>query len=192
MNKIFYQIFIKRAFDFFLSLLVFLLLWWLFFIIAAVIFFTDGFPIFFTQRRAGQYGKPFKIYKFRTMVKNAALIGPHSTPKNDPRITPIGSFLRKTSLDELPQIFNVIKGDMSIVGYRPGVYEDYTNEELKSAKFNVKPGITGYSQIHGRSNITLEEKIKWDLQYVKDISFITDLKIIFLTIPVVLRREGSY
>lgn len=187
-----YQKYIKRGFDLIIGLVVFLLLWWLMAIVALLIISKDGFPVIFKQERIGQYGKPFRIYKFRTMVKNAEAIGPKSTPKDDPRITPIGRFLRKTSLDELPQLFNLLKGDMSIVGYRPGVLENYEEADFKSGMFNVKPGITGYAQVNGRSGLNLEEKRRWELKYVEDISFITDLKILFKTVAVVLKRSNSY
>ena len=126
------------------------------------------------------------------MVKNAEKIGPKQTNREDSRITKVGKLLRKTSLDELPQIVNLIKGDMSVVGYRPGVYENYTENDFKSGMFDVKPGITGYAQVNGRSSLSLEEKRMWELKYVKDISFCVDLLIILKTIKVVISRSNSY
>ncbi len=187
-----YQTYIKRILDFLAGIVVFALLWWLMAIVAFIILCTDGFPVLFRQERVGLYGRPFKIYKFRTMVKNAESIGPKSTPKDDPRITPIGRILRKTSLDELPQVFNLIKGDMSVVGYRPGVYENYEEADFKSGMFQVKPGITGYAQVNGRSSLSLKEKRGWERKYVKDISFFTDVKILFKTVAVVLKGNNSY
>lgn len=187
-----YQKYLKRVFDFVIGILIIVLLWWLMAIVGIIIMCTDGMPILFKQERIGQYGKPFSIYKFRTMVKNAEAVGPKFTPQNDPRITPIGRVLRKTSLDELPQVFNLIRGDMSIVGYRPGVYENYVDADFKSGMFNVKPGITGYAQVNGRSSLSLEEKRNWELKYINDISFLTDLKILIKTVAVVFKRSNSY
>lgn len=186
-----YQKYVKRILDLVIGILILLLFWWLLVVIALIILFTDGNPILFGQERIGLYGKPFRIYKFRTMVKNAEQIGARSTADKDPRITPIGRFLRKTSLDELAQVFNVIKGDMSFVGYRPGVRENYTEEDYKSGIFNVKPGITGYAQINGRSSLEVEDARRWELKYVEDISFATDVKVLFKTVAVVLKRSGT-
>ncbi len=188
----FYQKFIKRILDFMIALILLVLIWWLMLIVAIIILCTDGSPILFRQERVGQSGKPFKIFKFRTMVKNAESIGPRCTPQNDPRIIPIGRFLRKTSLDELPQIFNILKGEMSFVGFRPGVKENYVEADFTSGMFNVKPGITGYAQVNGRSDISLEKKREWELKYVKDISLITDVKILLKTVAVVFGRSGAF
>lgn len=186
-----YRKYIKRVLDLLIGLLCVVLLGWLMLIVAIIILLSDGFPILFVQERIGQYGKPFKIYKFRTMVKNAEAIGSKSTADNDPRITPFGRLLRKTSVDELPQIINLIKGDMSIVGYRPGVRENYIASDYKSGMFDVKPGITGYAQVNGRSSLSLKEKRDWELKYVNDISFITDLKVLLKTVSVVFRGANS-
>lgn len=186
-----YQKYVKRFFDLLLGMFALLLFWWLLAVIAVIILFTDGRPVLFRQERIGMHGKPFLIYKFRTMVKNAEQIGARSTSENDPRITPIGRFLRKTSLDELAQIFNVIKGDMSFVGYRPGVKENYTEDDYKSGIFNVKPGITGYAQVNGRSSLEVQKAREWELKYAEDISFLTDIKILLKTIAVVFRRSGT-
>ncbi len=187
-----YKNHIKRSLDFLVGVLILVLLWWLMIIVAIIILCTDGRPVLFKQERIGQFGKPFSIYKFRTMVRNAESIGARSTSQNDSRITSIGRFLRKTSLDELPQVFNLIKGDMSLVGYRPGVFENYEDSDFKSGMFNVKPGITGYAQVNGRSSLSLEDKRAWEMKYVNDISFFTDIKIMFKTVAVVLKRSNSY
>ena len=187
----FYQKVVKRGFDFIIGLILLVLLWWLMAIVAIVILCKDGAPVLFKQQRVGQFGRPFKIYKFRTMVKNAESIGPKSTKIGDKRITPVGAFLRKTSLDELPQVFNLIKGDMSIVGYRPGAAENYAENDFTSGMFNVKPGITGYAQVNGRSTLTLAAKREWELKYIEDISFLTDVKILLKTVEVVLKRSGT-
>ena len=131
------------------------------------------------------------IYKFRTMVSNASKIGPSSTAENDIRITKVGRFLRRTSLDELPQLWNILLGDMSFVGYRPGVKENYSEEDLHSEIFHVKPGLTGAAQINGRSNLSLEQKRNYEKEYARNISFITDMKIFLKTIKVVFFREGT-
>lgn len=186
-----YRKFLKRFFDLLLGISFLLLFWWLLAIIALIILFTDGRPVLFKQERIGMHGQPFNIYKFRTMVKNAEQIGTRSTSNNDPRITPIGHFLRRTSLDELAQVVNIIKGNMSLVGYRPGVKENYTEEDYKSGMFNVKPGITGYAQVNGRSSLEVQDARKWELKYVKDISFFTDIKILLKTVGIVLKRSGT-
>lgn len=165
---------------------------WLLLIISISILVFDGKPVAFLQERVGFKGKLFKIYKFRTMTQNAEKIGPKYTEINDNRITKIGSFLRKTSLDELPQLFNVLKGDMSFVGYRPGVPENYESKDYESGMFDVRPGITGYAQINGRSMLNVEEKRKLELKYTEDISFCTDLKILVGTLKAVFQREGSF
>lgn len=185
-----YQKYIKRVFDLLLGVLFLVLFGWLLGLISVLIWLADGSPVLFRQERIGFHGKPFCIYKFRTMVKNAEQIGSRSTSDNDPRITAVGKVLRKTSLDELAQILNVIKGDMSFVGFRPGVRENYTDDDYKSGIFNVKPGITGYAQVNGRSSLSVEEVRRWEMQYVKDISLITDIKVILKTFTVVLKRSG--
>lgn len=166
-------------------------------IIILLIKSTSEGPVFFKQERLGKNGKVFKIIKFRTMIDNAEQIGTGViTFENDPRITKVGSFLRKTSLDELPQLINVLKGDMSIVGPRPPVpyhpkkYEEYSEYEKK--RFNVKPGITGYAQVNGRNNLTWEQRINMDVYYVDNRSFLLDLKIIILTMVKVLKREDIH
>lgn len=187
----FYGKYGKRVLDFLAALLLLAAIWWFLLLVALLILAGDGRPVLFAQERIGQFGRPFKIYKFRTMVKNAEAIGPRSTASGDPRITPIGAFLRKTSLDELPQLFNVLAGDMSFVGFRPGVREDYEPEDFDSGMFAVRPGITGYAQVNGRSALTPEEKRAWERKYAADISWLTDMKILCKTVLVVLKRKGS-
>ena len=122
------------------------------------------------------------------MIKNADKVGPLSTLNNDNRITKIGKILRKTSLDELPQLFNVLNGTMSLIGYRPDVFRD--EDDYNDIKYTLKPGITGYAQVNGRSSLTGEQKLNWERKYVKDISFSTDIKILLKTIEIVLFRKG--
>ncbi len=186
-----YKKHIKRGLDIILCSLFIVVFWWLFLIIGVVIAINDGLPIFYTQSRIGYRGKQFRIFKFRTMIKNADKQGPLSTAPGDSRVTPIGKVLRKLSLDELPQLFNILKGDMSIVGNRPDVYSDYNllNENEKK-RLEVVPGLTGLASIRGRSLLTPEERLNCELEYVDNMSFILDLKIIIQTVFVVFTHKG--
>ncbi|PMQ01792.1 MAG: UDP-galactose phosphate transferase [Dictyoglomus sp. NZ13-RE01] len=161
----------------------------LMFFVSFIIYLTMGRPIFFKQVRPGLNGKPFVIYKFRTMLdlrdENGNLL------PDEKRLTTIGKFLRSTTLDELPEFWNVLKGDMSLVGPRPLLMEyldRYTSEQAR--RHEVKPGMTGWAQINGRNAISWEEKFKLDVWYVDNWDILLDLKIIFLTILKVLKREG--
>ncbi len=181
----------KRAIDITVSFVAILLLIPVFILVAIVIKIDSKGTVIFKQERIGQKTKKFYIYKFRTMVSNASLIGPTSTAKNDARITKVGLFLRRTSIDELPQLWNILLGDMSFVGYRPGVKENYSEEDLNSEIFRVKPGLTGAAQVNGRSNLSLEEKRNYEKEYAKNISFITDIKIFFKTIRVIFLGKDT-
>ena len=164
---------------------------------------SDG-PIFFRQIRVGRNRRHFVCYKFRSMVNDAEALkeeigymneakGPMFKIRNDPRITPLGSFLRRSSLDELPQLFNALKGDMSIVGPRPQIpseVEDY--EPWHYRRLEVTPGITCLWQVSGRSSIGFEEWMRLDMEYVKMRSFIFDLKILLRTLPAIIARRGAY
>ena len=150
-------------------------------------------PAIFKHERAGKDGKLFFMYKFRTMVKDAGAIGPPLTEKNDPRITRIGKILRKTSLDELPGLINVIKGEMSFVGPRPeipSIVKDYTDWQRKVLQ--VRPGITGLSQIHGRQDREIPSKLRLDNYYIKHQSLKLDLWILAKTVNVVITGKGAY
>jgi exopolysaccharide biosynthesis polyprenyl glycosylphosphotransferase len=162
-------------------------------------------PILFTQDRVGYNKRRFLLYKFRTMVQDAEKLqaeletlneaaGPVFKIKNDPRITRIGKFLRKTSLDELPQLFNVVKGDMSLVGPRPLPLRDYEgfDKDWQRRRFSVRPGITCLWQVSGRSGISFDEWMQLDIQYIDQWSLWLDIKILAKTIPAVLRGEGAY
>ena len=184
-----YQSLIKRIFDVTVSTVAIALLSPLLLLLAFLVRLKIGSPILFTQTRPGLHGKPFKIYKFRTMT-NARDAGGNLLPDAE-RLTRFGRFLRSTSLDELPELINVLKGDMSLVGPRPLLmqYLDrYTPEQAR--RHEVRPGITGWAQINGRNAITWEEKFALDVWYVDNCSLWLDLKIIALTIWKVLRREG--
>jgi sugar transferase EpsL len=184
-----FQLAIKRAFDFAASLLTLLLLSPLLGLIALLTKFFSGSPVFFRQRRPGLHGKPFTIYKFRTMTdardENGNLL------PDARRLTRFSRFLRSTSLDELPELFNVLKGDMSLVGPRPLLmqYLDrYTPEQKR--RHEVKPGITGWAQVNGRNALTWEQKFALDVWYVDHWSLWLDFRIIALTIWKILKREG--
>ncbi|WP_434643728.1 sugar transferase [Thermoanaerobacterium thermosaccharolyticum] len=180
---------LKRFFDFIISLILLIILVPLFFIIAVIVYITMGLPILYCQTRPGFKGKPFKIYKFRTMNNNKDKYG--NFLSDEERITKIGKILRSTSLDELPELFNVLKGDMSLVGPRPLLMEYldyYTDEQMR--RHDVKPGITGWAQINGRNNLSWEEKFELDVWYVDNWSIWLDIKILFLTIIKVIKREG--
>lgn len=182
----------KRIFDLLLAIPVVIVLSPIGVILSVLIKLDSQGPVIYKQKRVGLKGNDFYVYKFRTMVSDADKIGPTSTKVGDSRVTKIGKVLRKLSLDELPQLFNVILGQMSLVGYRPGVRENYTESDLESEIFNVKPGITGYAQVMGRSDLTKEKKREWELKYVDDVSFKTDVKIIWLTIKKVVTGESAY
>jgi exopolysaccharide biosynthesis polyprenyl glycosylphosphotransferase len=198
--------YLKRAFDLVMSVALVLLLSPLFLLIALLIKASaPGSPVFFAQTRIGYNRRHFKMLKFRTMVPDAELLqselealneaqGPVFKIKNDPRITFIGHFLRRASLDELPQLFNVIKGDMSLVGPRPLPLRDVKRfeESWLKRRFSVKPGITCLWQVNGRSNTDFDQWIEQDLTYIDHWTFGMDLKILAMTIPAVLRGRGAH
>ncbi|RLC06911.1 MAG: sugar transferase [Deltaproteobacteria bacterium] len=179
----------KRIFDLALSILAFCLLSPLMLIIALLVRFKIGSPVLFRQVRPGLHGKPFTIYKFRTMTDAKGPDG--GLLPDERRLTRFGKLLRATSLDELPELFNVLKGDMSIVGPRPLLmqYLDrYTPEQAR--RHEVKPGLTGWAQVNGRNALTWEEKFNLDVWYVDNISFWLDLKILAITLWKVIKGEG--
>ncbi|WP_129689743.1 sugar transferase [Gottfriedia acidiceleris] len=179
----------KRVIDLISSLTLLILLFPILVLVAIAIRLKMGSPILFTQQRPGLYGKPFSLYKFRTMSNLYDEQG--NLLSDDKRLSGLGKFLRKYSLDEFPQLLNIIKGDMSLVGPRPFLMEYlslYTKDQM--LRHNVKPGITGWAQVNGRNEITWEEKFKLDIWYVKNQNTILDLKILFLTFFKVIKREG--
>ncbi|MHC4553116.1 MAG: sugar transferase [Planctomycetota bacterium] len=179
----------KRLFDFLMTLLAVLVLWPLMLVVAVLVRVKLGSPVLFCQERPGLKGRPFTMYKFRTMISQTHDEQGNQLP-DEKRLPPFGQWLRATSLDELPELFNVLKGDMSLVGPRPLMmkYLDrYTPEQNR--RHEAKPGITGWAQINGRNNITWEEKFELDVWYVDHRSLWLDLKILFLTFWQVVKRS---
>lgn len=190
---------LKRIIDIFGSLVGLIILLPLMIIISILIKLTSEGPVIFKQERLGKNGKVFKIYKFRTMVVNAENIGDGLTVKSesDSRITKVGRILRKTSLDELPQLFNVLVGHMSLVGPRPPVtyhpYDGYNNyPNWAKKRFNMRPGITGLAQVTVRNSVTWDERIKVDNEYIDKFNIWLDIKILFLTIKSVFKSQNIY
>lgn len=185
---------LKRIMDLLASIFGIIILSPILIIISLAIKFTSKGPVFFKQERLGKNGEVFKIIKFRTMINKAEEVGTGiKTFAGDPRITKVGNVLRKTSLDELPQLFNVVYGNMSIVGPRPPVpyhpreYKDYPKHQVQ--RFEVKPGITGYAQVRGRNLLTWDERIEYDVEYVLERNIFLDIKIIILTFIKVFKKE---
>lgn len=184
-----YQLFIKRFFDFILSLVAIIILSPVFIVIALLVRVKLGSPILFKQERPGLNEKIFKMYKFRTMTSEVDEEG--NLLPDEVRLTSFGQLLRSTSLDELPGLFNIFKGDMSIVGPRPLLvkYLPLYSDEQKH-RHDVRPGLTGLAQVNGRNAISWEDKFKYDVEYTKNVTFMNDLKIIFETILKVIKRDG--
>ena len=195
---------LKRLLDIACSFLLLVISIPLFFIIAILIKIDSKGPAFFLQKRCGKDGREFNMYKFRTMVKDAEFLkkelknemdGPMFKMKNDPRVTQTGKFLRKWSLDELPQLLNVLKGDMSLVGPRPLAKEEMSgdnNNTWREIRLSVKPGVTGLWQIMGRTSGKFSDWVNYDIEYVQKRSLVMDLKILIMTAITVLRNTGAY
>ena len=183
----------KRLIDILLSLAALLVLWPVLLLTALAIVLDNGLPVFFRQTRLGLGGRQFSMLKFRSMRKNAAATGPYFTQANDPRITPVGRFIRRTSIDELPQIINVLLGDMSLVGPRPdvpaqrGLYADADWAQ----RCSVKPGITGLAQAKIRSDGTEKQRLDLDLSYTRSVSVWLDLKIMWWTLARVTGKGSN-
>lgn len=184
-----YAKYVKRILDFTLSLLALIVLSPIMIILYILVRIKLGNPVIFKQQRPGKNEKIFKLYKFRTMTDEKDEQG--NLLPDEQRLTKFGKFLRSTSLDELPELINIIKGDMAIVGPRPLLvqYLEFYNEEQKH-RHDVRPGLTGLAQVSGRNSITWEEKFKQDIEYINHLTFINDVKIIFMTIGKVFKREG--
>ena len=184
-----YERFLKRPIDILCALAAIIVFSWLYVIVAILVRVKLGSPVLFTQDRPGKDEKIFKLYKFRTMTdardENGNLL------PDDVRLTKFGKFLRSTSLDELPEAFNILKGDMSVIGPRPLLvkYLPLYNEEQRK-RHNVRPGLSGLAQVNGRNTVTWEQKFAYDVEYVEKVTFLGDVKIIFDTVKSVLKREG--
>ncbi len=184
--------FIKRFTDIIISIITLILFSPILLISMIAVKLDSKGPAFFLHERTGLNGKPFKMIKFRGMVDNALAVGPELTQPNDPRITRVGKILRRTSIDEIPQVINVLKGEMSIIGPRPEIisitskYNDYQKKV-----FEFKPGITGISQVSGRQMLTPDERTKMEIDYYSKETFWSDLKIFIKTFIVILTNEGN-
>ncbi len=192
-----YRYFIKRVFDIIIAIIGFPIFLLILMIIAPLIYFEDKGPIFYNADRLGKNGKIYKMYKFRSMKINAPDIrnddGSTYNSEDDPRLTRIGKFIRKTSIDETPQIINILKSDMAIIGPRPDLPEHqkyYEGEEKR--KLDVLPGITGYNQAYFRNSAEWKDRLKNDVFYVENISFCFDIKIFFKTIDSIVFKRGIY
>lgn len=199
--------FVKRAFDFIVALVAIVAISPLLLIISAIVYLGDPGPVIYGQLRIGKNGKAFKMWKFRSMYKNADKMIDQLTDEqrqqyitefkidNDPRITPVGNFLRKTSLDELPQLFNVLCNDMSLVGPRPLIESEIQTyyADMFDTLLSVKPGVTGYWQAYARNNATYQsgQRQQMEMYYVNHASIMLDIKILFRTVASVLRRDGA-
>ena len=186
----FYEKYIKRLLDILCALAAIIVFGWLYIIVAILVRIFMGSPVIFRQPRPGKDEKIFNLYKFRTM-KDGFFENGEPFPDEE-RLTPFGIFLRKTSLDELPEVFNILKGDMSVVGPRPLLvkYLPYYTEE-QHYRHDVRPGLSGYAQVHGRNTVKWEDRFKLDLQYIEKITCWGDVKIVFLTVfKVFVKQEG--
>lgn len=185
-----YRKYFKRIFDIVCALSAIIVFSWLYILVALLVRFKLGSPVLFKQERPGKDGKIFKLYKFRTMTDKRGEDG--KLLPDEVRLTKFGRILRATSLDELPEAFNILKGDMSVVGPRPLLVrylERYNERQMR--RHEVRPGLSGLAQINGRNAITWEEKFEWDVKYVENITFVGDLKIIFLTVwKAFFKEEG--
>lgn len=202
-QKLGYRV-MKRAMDIVASVLGLILLSPVFLVVSILIYKEDKEKVIFCQERNGLNNRVFKMYKFRSMIANAPamraelgkyneLDGPAFKMKDDPRITRIGAFIRKTSIDELPQLVNVLKGDMSLVGPRPlPTYETAECNAYQLQRLLVKPGITCYWQISGRNDISFDEWIEMDLRYIEEAGIWTDIKILLMTVSAVISKKGAY
>lgn len=184
----------KRFFDFLVCIFLVGLLSVPFFLIFLVVKFTSEGPAIYWSIRVGKNNKHFEMPKFRTMQIDTPEVASHLLSKPTNYLTKIGYFLRKTSLDEIPQLWSVLKGDMSIVGPRPALFNQYDLIELRTSKgvHHLTPGLTGWSQVNGRDDLSIAKKVKFDVEYLRKKSFIFDMKILYLTLIKIIRREGIH
>lgn len=185
---------LKRAFDMFAAIAGLIVLSPVLLLCAAAVLWDDGWPVFYVQERVGKHGRIFPFFKFRTMVRNAEKMGAgYEIAERDPRITRSGEFMRRWSLDELPQLLNVVRGEMSLVGPRPTLeYQVRTYTPHQRRRLEVRPGLTGLAQVSGRNSITWPERIELDIKYIDNYSFWLDLKIIAATFAVLLKQDDIY
>ena len=184
-----YKRFVKRCLDFLLSLAALIILSPVLLLVAILVRYKLGSPILFKQERPGLHEKIFCMYKFRTMTGAKDADG--NLLPDEMRLTKFGKLLRSTSLDELPELFNILKGDMAIVGPRPLLVQYLPRyNERQHHRHDVRPGFTGLAQVNGRNSISWQEKFEWDVRYVENVSFLMDLRIIAKTVKVVLKRDG--
>lgn len=192
-----YKKYFKRIFDLILSLLVLPVLAVIVLIVGPIIYFQDRGSVFYNAPRLGKDGKIFKMYKFRSMKLNAPDIrnqdGSTFNSEDDPRLTQIGKFIRKTSIDEIPQLLNIIKGDMSIIGPRPDLPEHrQLYEGNEERKLEVRPGVTGFNQAYYRNTVPWKERIQHDIYYIDNLSFLLDIKVLCRTVISVLKQEDVF
>lgn len=198
-----YARFFKRLVDISVSTIFLSIFAVLFVFIALAITIDSKGPVIYTQMRIGRRRRPFKVYKLRTMIEGAHALAagiasvtdenPFVQHENDPRVTRVGGFLRRFSIDEFPQFINVLKGDMSVIGPRPFIPEEaQVIDKEYHARYSVRPGLTGYAQINGRNDLTLEERMGYDLYYVEHLTAALDVEILLKSVLVVLRRDGAY
>lgn len=185
----FYAKYIKRKLDIICALAAIVVFSWLYVILAILVYINLGKPVLFKQIRPGKDGKAFNLYKFRTMMESYNEDG--TILPDEERLTTFGKILRSTSLDELPEAFNILRGDMSVVGPRPLLIQYLARyNDQQSRRHDVRPGLSGYAQIHGRNSVSWEEKFDMDLWYIEHLSFWIDVKIVIQSVFMVLKREG--
>jgi undecaprenyl phosphate N,N'-diacetylbacillosamine 1-phosphate transferase len=184
--------FLKRLTDIIFSLFALIISSPILLLAAIAIKLDSRGPVFFMHERSGLDGKPFKLFKFRGMVTNALDIGPEITQENDPRVTRVGKFLRRSSIDEIPNFINVLQGEMSVIGPRPEILSITSEYSVFQKKvFKYKPGVTGISQVNGRQMLTPEERVNMEIEYYDKATFWSDLKIILATVKVIISNKGN-
>lgn len=187
-----YQKYIKTIFDVFFTLILIIILIPVFIVIGITLRITTKGSVIYKQKRVGKNGKTFNIYKFRTMAPDTPIVVGTDRAHIRNRVTKVGRYLRDTSLDELPQLFNILKGNMSLIGPRPVVGTEYKLLKLRNENdvLSLKPGLTGLAQVNGRKNLSDEKKAQFDAEYAKKVSIFLDISILYKTIPVIFVREG--
>ena len=182
----------KRIFDLFLSLTITFVLWWLILTIAFLVKTTSVGPILYWSNRVGKNNILFKMPKFRTMNINTPAVATNLLKNPSQHLTPIGPFLRKTSLDEIPQLWSILIGDMSFVGPRPALFNQYGLIKLRASKMidHLTPGLTGWAQVNGRDDLSIQKKVYFDKEYLNKKSFMFDLRILYLTVIKIIQRDG--